>query len=186
MAFVTVSQALQASRSVWATRTTAESQVRKSASEPPTSDYDIFMSHSHEDSEVIAGVKLLIEREGLTAYVDWIDDPQADRTHVTRHTADMLRTRMNHCKFLLYVSSQTSPNSKWMPWELGYFDGLKRGRIGVLPIVSTQGSGFVGQEYLALYPAYELLDFVQLGQQRIGRVTGKDQGELLERAVRGG
>lgn len=43
-----------------------------------------------------------------------------------------------------------------MPWELGYFDGLKTGFIGVLPVVDAGGT-FSGQEYLGLYPLVERL-----------------------------
>jgi hypothetical protein len=130
--------------------------------------FDIFLSHSYEDAEVIAGVKALIEKDDLTVYVDWIVDSQADRSQVTAGTAGMLRQRMNHCRFLLYASSSTSPSSRWMPWELGYFDGLNHGNVGVLPIVQSAGNAFNGQEYLSLYPSYELLYFPKHGE-RFGR-----------------
>ena len=39
-----------------------------------------------------------------------------------------------------------------MPWELGYFDGLKGSRIAIMPI-DDGGVGMKGQEYLELYPA---------------------------------
>lgn len=40
-----------------------------------------------------------------------------------------------------------------MPWELGYFDGIKR-RVAILPIanVPTYHNSYIGQEYLGLYP----------------------------------
>ena len=39
-----------------------------------------------------------------------------------------------------------------MPWELGYFDGLK-GKVAILPIVDTPTftEDYKGQEYLGLY-----------------------------------
>jgi hypothetical protein len=147
--------------------------------------FDIFMSHSYEDAEIIAGAKLIIEQNsGLTVYVDWIEDAQADRSRVTAGTADMLRQRMNHCRFLLYATSRSSPNSKWMPWELGYFDGLKGGSVGILPIVQSTDDSFKGQEYLGLYPPYQMIDFKAHGRA-LGRFTGANQGELLEMDVRG-
>jgi len=147
--------------------------------------FDIFMSHSYEDAEIIAGAKLIIEQNsGLTVYVDWIEDAQADRSRVTPGTADMLRQRMNHCRFLLYATSRSSPNSKWMPWELGYFDGLKGGSVGILPIVQSTDDSFKGQEYLGLYPPYQMIDFKVHGRA-LGRFTGANQGELLKMDVRG-
>ena len=38
-----------------------------------------------------------------------------------------------------------------MPWELGYFDGLK-GKVGVIPVTKNQEETFKGEEYLSLYP----------------------------------
>jgi len=40
---------------------------------------------------------------------------QADRSHVTKATAEMLRQRMSHCRVLLYVASGALQYSKWMP-----------------------------------------------------------------------
>src|SRR3954462_7155871 len=122
MAFLTVSEAVSASRGRWATRVAAASEMQKTATAPMSANYDIFLSQAHEDAEVVAGVKVLLEREGVTVYVDWIEDPQADRSKVNRGTADLLRERMRRCRFLLFVSTKASPSSKWMPWELGYFD----------------------------------------------------------------
>ncbi len=70
-----------------------------------------------------------------------------------------------------------------MPWELGYFDGLKRGRVGIFPIVANAGDAFQGQEYLGLYPLYEEINFLSHGK-RIGRYTGASQGELLQTDIR--
>ena len=42
-----------------------------------------------------------------------------------------------------------------MPWELGYFDGLRGERIGIFPLTSSSSSTFEGQEYLGLYPYFE-------------------------------
>ena len=181
MPYVTVTQAVTASRSVWTTRKATKSELRKSATAPMTTPYDVFLSHSYEDAEVIAGVKLLIEHEGLRVYVDWIDDPEADRSKVTASTAEMLRQRMNHCRFLLFATSKASPNSKWMPWELGYFDGMRHGRVGILPIVQSAGASFMGQEYLGLYPAWQFIDF-DIGRH-LGRLTAPREGEPLKQAA---
>lgn len=128
------------------------------ASVRDTDHFDIFLSHCLEDAEVIAGVKVLLEEHGHTVYVDWITDRQLDRRHVTPETADLLRRRMRASDSMFFATSEISPTSKWMPWELGYFDGLRQGRIAVLPLVPWQGSDFQGQEYLGLYPLVERLD----------------------------
>lgn len=114
--------------------------------------YDIFLSHSYLDSQEIASLKTIIEEDfGYSVYVDWIEDNQLDRTSVTKETAAILKDRMKNCKCLLVATSRNASNSKWMPWELGYFDGLKQ-RVAILPILDTTSNQYNGQEYLGLYP----------------------------------
>lgn len=113
--------------------------------------YDVFLSHSSLDADVILGLKVTIEGHGLRVYVDWIEDPQLDRSKVTPTTANALRERMKACRALFYAHSLNAANSKWMPWELGYFDGLGR-RVGIVPVADIRRDGFNGQEYLGLYP----------------------------------
>ena len=113
--------------------------------------FDIFLSHSTSDAEIILGVKGVLEDYGKTVYVDWLDDPQLDRRHVTATTAEVIRARMRQCKSLVYVHSANSGASKWMPWELGYFDGFS-GAVAILPITQTREDSFRGQEYLGIYP----------------------------------
>jgi hypothetical protein len=57
---------------------------------------------------------------------------------------------MKQCKSLLYAFSENASNSKWMPWELGYFDGIK-GTAAVLPISNSTKEDFQGSEYLGIY-----------------------------------
>ena len=39
------------------------------------SSFDVFLSHSFMDQELVLGAKQLLEEKGLSVYVDWIDDP---------------------------------------------------------------------------------------------------------------
>src|SRR5690242_9492968 len=130
----------------------ARSVLRKSASSllsdystgaSQTITFDIFLSHSSLEAEEI----------GFTVYVDWIQDPELDRSKVSPSTAERLRGRMNQCRSLLYAASPSATDSKWMPWELGYFDGIK-GRVAILPVLERDPGTevFHGQEYLGLYP----------------------------------
>ncbi|MBG3090657.1 toll/interleukin-1 receptor domain-containing protein [Proteus cibarius] len=114
--------------------------------------YDIFLSHSSQDSELILGVKTTLEDLGYSVYVDWIDDTQLNRSNVNEDTAKLLRERMNSSRSLFYVTTENSVTSKWMPWECGYFDGLKE-KVAILPIKKySYNNEYQGQEYLSLYP----------------------------------
>lgn len=113
--------------------------------------HDIFLSHTIRDAQLILGVKGILEDLNYTVYVDWIDDPQLDRSRVSPVTADKLRTRMKLSKSLLYVTTENAENSKWMPWECGYFDGLKE-KVAIVPVKDNTTDTYDGQEYLGLYP----------------------------------
>lgn len=113
--------------------------------------FDIFLSHSTSDAEIILGVKGVLEDYGKSVYVDWLEDPQLDRRNVTAASAEVIRLRMRQCKSLVYVHTANSGGSKWMPWELGYFDGFN-GAVAILPVTKSREASFKGQEYLGIYP----------------------------------
>lgn len=117
--------------------------------------YDIFLCHSSLDAKTILGLKEYFASFDLTTYIDWHDDQKLDRSKVNRETADILRTRMRSSECLLYASSDNSSNSKWMPWECGYFDGIKS-KVAICPISESATQSLTNQynglEYLDLYP----------------------------------
>lgn len=119
--------------------------------------YDIFLSHSFADADIVLGVYAFLTTAGKTVYVDWIEDKGLDRTKVTSETADILRRRMRASSSLVYASSEKAAQSRWMPWELGYFDGFKPNMVSILPLVSASDSEWTGQEYLGLYPVVDQL-----------------------------
>lgn len=114
--------------------------------------YDLFLSHSYLDKDLVYSLVDLFNNAGYSVYVDWMADTELDRSKVDANTANQLRLRMQSCNGLAYVSTVNVPQSKWCPWELGYVDGGKNGRCAILPIMKTSGGSFKGQEYLGLYP----------------------------------
>lgn len=114
--------------------------------------FDVFLSHSSaEPEEILLGIKDQLEEWGLSVYVDKYSDPQLSPDRVDKKTAEVLRMRLRQSNSLLYVYSRHSQKSRWMPWELGFFDGFK-GAVGVIPVLNGEGCGFEGEEYLSLYP----------------------------------
>ena len=166
MAFYTIAEARAAGSRIRPLQKSASKYLDEAvASVTDTDRFDVFLSHCLDDAEAIAGVKAILEEQGKRVYVDWIVDKQLDRTRVTPATANVLRKRMRASDSLIFATSQSSPNSKWMPWELGYFDGFHPGRIAVLPLVGNPGGGFQGQEYLGLYPVVEKLLTNNMGER---------------------
>ena len=72
-------------------------------------------------------------------------------------TAELLKERLNYSKSLAYVTTSNIVNSKWCPWELGYFDGFKN-KCFILPVLDKKEDLFKGQEFLDLYPYIEYED----------------------------
>lgn len=138
-----------------------ESQIADS-----TKSFDIFLSHSSDDNEFVAGIKLFLQDFGFTVYVDW-NDPELNHNNVTPKTADILRERMSHCKSMIYAYSDNAKSSRWMPWELGYFDGLKNSMVAVMPITSNFRKSIQGSEYVGLYHVID-----------IAKIDGTDQRSL--------
>lgn len=126
--------------------------------------FDVFLSHSIRDAELIVGALQLLREAGKTVYVDWIVDPQLSRESVTAKTAEKLRSRMRQCSALVYLHTSSSTKSRWMPWELGYFDG-HNGNVAIFPIVSAGQGAFLGEEFLGMYPYIDLSG--QMGRQTI-------------------
>ena len=137
--------------------TTAEAVLdRRTAGISERETFDVFLSHSFRDAQIILGIAELLKSQGVSVYVDWLVDGQLDRSKVSAATARLLRKRMGQCRSLIFATSTSSPSSKWMPWELGYFDGRNGSNISIMPI-EEQAPGKYGQEYLELYPAIEKL-----------------------------
>lgn len=114
--------------------------------------YDIFLSHSSLDKDLVLTLIKLFNDAGYSVYVDWINDYELDRSNVSKNTASILKMRMQQSRGLSFLTTQNSTNSKWCPWELGYFDGLKNSRCCILPVLNNTWDTFHGQEYLGLYP----------------------------------
>ncbi len=152
----------------------AEQILIKEAASFDDEGYDIFLSHSYKDANMILNIKRIIEDMGFSVYVDWIDDPQLERTKVTSGTADLIRNRIDSSRCLIFVTSEKSIDSKWMPWELGYADGAKEGLAAVLPVseslVSTET--YNGREYLGLY--YYITKDTIMGTRKSALWVNKD------------
>lgn len=114
--------------------------------------FNMFLSHTIRDAEIVLGMKEILAEMGYKVYIDWIDDPQLDRRNVNKNTADKIRARMHQCDSLFFVTTQNTVDSKWMPWECGYFDGIKS-KVAIVPVVGySSDEKYRGQEYLGLYP----------------------------------
>jgi hypothetical protein len=146
--------------------------------------YDVFLSHSVRDAVLVLGLKKALEAEKLTVYVDWLEDPDLDRSNVTALTAQKLRERMRMCRTMVYATSTNATVSRWMPWELGYFDAYHtQSRVAICPIQDGTGS-YAGQEYLGVYKRLE--EFRYQGALRPFAVKPSlAEGEMMQSFIHG-
>lgn len=117
-------------------------------------EYDVFVSYSWNDRAYADKVVQLLEKCGYTVYIDY-KDLRLDRADVTEETAIRLIAIMKKCKGLFHLYSPSTSVSKWCPWEVGIFSGMKKFRCANLPLVEKQSDDFKKQEYLEIYPYVE-------------------------------
>lgn len=152
MAFFTKSEARAAAAGARGSRTAQTVLKEGMENYKQHEKFDIFLSHSIDDSDLVLGVMTLLQKQGLRVYVDWVVDRQLNRNSVDKETAAVLRARMKSSSSMMYIATDNSTNSKWMPWELGFFDGHKPNQVAILPLLDSDNQSFEGQEYLGLYP----------------------------------
>ena len=119
--------------------------------------YDIFLSQTIRDAEIVLGVYDLLTCAGYKVFCDWIEAPKSDRSKVTPANASFVRSIMCISDTLLFLDTEGAAQSLWMCWELGWFDAAK-GTVGVLPVLREGEHYYRGREFLGLYPYIELDD----------------------------
>lgn len=114
--------------------------------------HDVFLSHRFADREAVQALHDHIENDlGYSVYVDWIEHPDLDRSAVSRETAEHFRRVMRASGCLLFYAGPNAPESKWMPWELGFFDGRQGARRIAVFADDLATYKAAQQEYLNLY-----------------------------------
>lgn len=126
--------------------------------------YDLFLSHSSFDNELLLSLKSILNHSNINVYVDWVSDRNALKRELTNaNTAKTIIERLKSSKALLYIHTEASQNSKWTPWELGFFHALK-GKICIYNPDNLEKA-----PYLDIYPTVVLEDrklFVNTGDER--------------------
>lgn len=133
---------------------TVEDELAASAQK--TADrYDVFLSQTIRDAEIVLGVYDLLTEMGLSVFCDWIATPEIDRSAVSPANAEFIRLAMSVSDTLLFLDTENADQSRWMCWEIGWFDG-ENGHVAVLPVLPEGARDYRGREFLGLYPYVEL------------------------------
>lgn len=105
-----------------------------------------FLCHSHKDKELVEGLVVLLEDEGVDLYVDWKDGTMPAVTNA--ETAKKIQDRIKRSDLFLFLATEDSMKSRWCPWEIGYGDACNK---DVFIIPTSVGYTEYGSEYLGLY-----------------------------------
>ena len=113
--------------------------------------FDVFLSHSTKDKDVLPSVINFLSLYGVNVYIDKTDKELPCNT--SPETGDILKKRIQESKKFIVLVSSNSKDSKWIPWELGIADGKKKIKnIALFPNVQNVSMpSWPEQEYLGLY-----------------------------------
>lgn len=113
--------------------------------------FDVFLSHSSLDREVIIQFYKKLNLLKLHVYIDWVNDKHPLQRNLTNeNTAKSILQRLRKSKVLICYISEASIKSQWTPWEVGYFDGLGK------PVFIYNPDNIDLPPFLKIYPSSEL------------------------------
>lgn len=162
----------------WFSLTEQRSQEYYETNSPLSTNYDVFLSYNIADLQVVKGIYYALKKESLKVYLDVIVDPSLDRKSTDKRTAEIIHTRLEHSRSIIYAESPNANKSNWMPWEIGVVDGRK-GKCMVLPISNYQGDVPKQREYLLLYPTIQ-----PYGLSRVIRVIHEGYAHQISSFIR--
>ena len=105
--------------------------------------YDLFISHSSQDTSYVRQVIDAANVGGLNCYVDWTSDNDfLKRSMVSNYTKEVLKVRMQQSKKLLYLSSDKSRKSPWVSFEVDYYQNCLHREILMIVIDGQDKNNF--------------------------------------------
>lgn len=114
----------------------------------------VFLSHSHDDADLIEPFLIRLSEEGVLVYVDWQDPTMPRMTNP--ETASRLKARIQLCHKFMLLATNNALDSRWVPWELGIADSQNgMANVAIIPVEDT-GRTWKGNEYVGIYSRVEL------------------------------
>ena len=89
--------------------------------------FDIFLSHSSRDEKELLWIKSILNKQGYTVYIDWVNDREMlNRTNQDENTWKTLFLRMDQSLRLLYIMTDKCISSECTKKEVEYFKSKKK------------------------------------------------------------
>lgn len=120
-------------------------------------DSTVFLSHKHQEREILFQVKALLESLGMNVYIDWMERNMQHPTNA--ETAKELKRQIDEQDKFILIATDAAISAPWCNWEIGLADRSKsdQDKIAILPIADTSGR-WNHNEYLRIYPSIEYQD----------------------------
>lgn len=162
------------------------------AAGPAVSYADVFISHQRRDRAGAEALGHRIRALGHSCYLDAFDPALAGMQ--TDELAEHIRTQLRGARALLFYFTDSATTSKWMPWELGFFDGRwGKTTVGIYlvepvgPVPAGRRRGRTGAAAPAATPpaqvgspaAFSIQEYLQIYE----RVTDSNLADFLARAA---
>lgn len=167
----------------------ARSPRRQPAASPPAaagpavSYADVFISHQQRDRAGAEALGHRIRALGHSCYLDAFDPTLAGKH--AGELAEHIRTQLRGARALLFYFTDSAATSKWMPWELGFFDGRwGKTTVGIYlvepvgPVAGGRRRGHSGAAAPASPAAFSIQEYLQIYE----RVTDTNLADFLARA----
>lgn len=136
-----------------------------------------FISHSHKDRDLIAGLETLMNESGWNIYIDWLDTEMPEKPDES--TARRIKLKISESDIFLFYATENSMASRWCPWEIGYADGTKPNQKILVVKTSKDGSVY-GNEYLGLY---RRAGYSEIKKVRVWRAASPGNHEVLSESI---
>jgi hypothetical protein len=128
----------------------------------PYGEVSVFLSHKHDEKQIIQDTILLLNKLGVEVYVDWLDEGMPKTTSGV--TAKKIKEKIKQCDKFILLATEAAIASKWCNWELGLGDAQKYDKnIAIMPITEKEQAAFSGSEYLQIYPIITSEYYYQTG-----------------------
>lgn len=95
--------------------------------------YDVFISHSYLDSELVISIKNELNSKNITVYCDWTNDNDfLKRDLASEYTEIVLKKRIEQSKYLLFIKTHNSMDrdgkikSKWIEMEIAHAENTSK------------------------------------------------------------
>lgn len=117
--------------------------------------FDMFISHNSKNEDEVVRFYKKLNRIGLVAYVDWVNDKfDLKRQWCNATTAEIIKERIKQSAFFVVYATREIVQSQWCSWEVGYAEALGKK-------ICIYLNGIEVKDLPQFYWSYPIIDIAQ-------------------------